>query len=559
MHSNSNTEDVPASVEKPLEADADQPEKINTTVDLENIGADKTEEKVEKPIGDEEDIVYPTGSKLALILFGNYIAIFLVALDRTIIATAIPRITDQFHSLNDVGWYAGAYLITAAGTQLIWGRIFTFYTTKYVFLTAIIIFEIGSAICGSAPNSVAFIIGRAIAGAGSAGVFSGTTLLVTQVVPLGRRPILIGLVGAIFAVASVAGPLLGGAFTDSKATWRWCFYINLPLGAIILSVLILILKPKPVSNPTTLRQKIGRLDPLGTLFFLPGIICLLLALQWGGTTYAWSSGRIIALFVLFGLLITTFICIQIRQQENATIPPRIFAYRNVHCGMLYTLSVGGGMVSILYGLPIWFQAVRGVSAVHSGIDTLPMVMALVVGATGAGALTTATGWYNPFLFFCVVMMSVGSGLISTFQVDTGHAAFIGYQVIFGLGLGTGAQQASIAAQAVLKQKDVATGISVMFFAQSLGGSIFVAVAQTLFDNDLLTKLSQIANIDPQAVLSAGATGVRDIVSPGELPTVLFAYNEALRRSFYVTVAVSCLAIVPACGFQWVNVKGKKHA
>ena len=319
-------------------------------------------------------------------------------------------------------------------------------------------------------------------------------------------------------------------------------------------ILVFLLRLAPKENSASLRQQIIRLDPLGTLVFLSSTICLLLALQFGGATYPWDNARVIALFVLAGVLAIAFTGLQMWQQENSTLPPRIIRNRSISLGATYSLCVGGAMISLLYCIPIWFQAVKGVSAVRSGIDTLPMVLALVVSAIISGSIITRTGWYNPWMFFSATLMSIGAGLITTWRVDTGHAKWIGYQVIFGLGLGTGMQQSSLAAQAILSQIDVPTGVSIMFLAQNLGGAIFISVGQSVFTNHLVSGLSAIAGIDASQILASGATGVRSAVSSSQLTTVLMTYNDALVKAFIVALAVSCFSLVPALGMEWKNVK-----
>ncbi|KAJ5996949.1 hypothetical protein N7499_006736 [Penicillium canescens] len=503
----------------------------------------------------EDDSQFPTGIRLAIIIVSILFAMFLVALDRTIIATAVPRIANQFNALDDISWYASAYLLTSCATQLSWGKVYTYYSTKSVFLAAILVFEVGSALCGGAPNSNAFIVGRAIAGIGSAGIFSGATVIIAQIVPLAKRPIYVGLMGSTFGFSSVIGPLLGGAFTD-KVTWRWCFYINLPIGGFTLLVLFLFLAvPPPLHTSTyTWKRQILRLDPLGSVLFLPSVICFLLALQWGGTTYPWANGRIIALFVISGILMIAFVAVQIWLKSDATVPPHIFNQRSIISGVVFAMCVGGGLISMLYTLPLWFQGVRGTTAVKSGIDTIPMVLALVVGAILSGGIITATGYYVPWMFVAAVLMSTGAGLMTTFKLDTNHAAWIGYQVLFGFGIGTGLQQPSLAAQTVLPMEEVAIGVSLMFFSQSLGGAVFIAVAQSLFQNYLGAELPHIQGIDSAKVLAAGATGLVDAVPADKLTEVLIVYNDGLHRSFIVGVAVSCLMIIPALTMEWRTIK-----
>ncbi|KAJ7460118.1 DHA14-like major facilitator [Mycena galericulata] len=515
---------------------------------------------VASPVGEEDD--YPHGIKLALLTFALCLSVFLLALDNTIIATAIPKITDQFHSLDDVGWYGSAYLLTTAATQLLFGKFYSFLPVKWVFVAAISTFELGSLLCGVAPNSNALIVGRAIAGLGSAGIFSGALIIVANTVPLAKRPLYTGIIGGMYGIASVAGPLLGGVFTDSKVTWRFCFYINLPIGGVALAVVIFLFKmPKRgqvKSGPATFTERFALFDPWGAFVFIPAIVSLLLALQWGGSKYPWNSARIIALFVVFGVLIIVFVGIQFWKQDSGTIPPRILKKRSIWSGALYAFCIGSSFFILSFYIPIWFQAIRGVSAVHSGIDNLPMVLSLVVASIIAGGLITSVGYYTPFMIASSVITAVGTGLVSTFKVNTNHTKWIPYQLICGLGVGFGLQQPMIAAQTVLDMKDVPIGTSIIVFAQTLGGALFISIAQNVFTNKLVAGLvKSVPGVDPAIVLSAGATSLKDAVAPEFLDAVLFVYNEALVAAFYVSVAMACLSLAGALVIEWRSVKGKK--
>ncbi|KAJ6611347.1 major facilitator superfamily domain-containing protein [Mycena sp. CBHHK59/15] len=462
----------------------------------ETLNSYASDEK-EKAPGNEDD--YPHGLKLGLLMISLCLSVFLVAL---IIATAIPKITDQLKSLADVSW-------ASASTQLLFGN-----PTK-VYIVAISVFEIGSALCGAASDSKALIMGRAIAGSGTAGIFSGALIIVAHAVPLAKHPLFMGLIGAMYGIASVAGPLMGGVLMD-EVTWRWCFYINLPIGTVTLLVMTFFFKmPKSAEHEAPImvirEQCINQFDPWGTL-------CSSLPLFWRGSKYEWKSGRIIALFLLFGILIIGFLAVQ-SSVKDVTVPLRIFKTRSIWAGAFFSFCLSSWYFIIVFYLPIWFQAVRGVSAVKSGIDNLPMILSVVVSSLLAGSVITILGYYTPFILLSTILMSI----------------------VFGLGVGFGLQQSILAAQTVLDVNDVAIGTSIpIFMTNSL---VFGLVAH-------------VPGMSPMLVLSAGATSLMTAISAEYLPAVLQVYNNTLMSAVYVSVAMTVLSFVGAAAMEWKSIKGK---
>lgn len=306
------------------------------------------------------------------------------------------------------------------------------------------------------------------------------------------------------------------------------------------------------------KARLQQFDGYGTIVFLPMIVCLLLALQWGGSTYKWSDGRIIALLVIFVLLLVTFVAIQFWKQDNATVPPRVLKQRTVAAGAWFCFCLGAAFFIMVFYLPIYFQSIKSATATKSGIMSLPLILTLVVASIIAGGIITKVGYYTPFVIASSVFMSVGAGLLTTFATNTGHSKWIGYQIVFGFGVGLGMQQPLIAIQTVLPKSDVPIGTAIVMFSQTLGGALFISVAQNVFTNKLLSNLEAIVpDLNPAVVLAAGATNLKNVVDPKDLSGVLTAYNGAIVNCFYVSVALAVVSGFGAVFMEWKSVKGKQ--
>ncbi|KAJ5107401.1 hypothetical protein N7456_004076 [Penicillium angulare] len=506
------------------------------------------------PPVDENNAKLLSGYKLAALVFGLSCCVFCTALDSTIVATSVPKIATQFHSLEDVGWYASSYMLTTCAVTLPFGRVYTLFPPKWTYLSALFLFELGSLICGIAPSSLTFIIGRAIAGLGGGGLLTGSLVIISKCVPVHRRPVFSGLIMGMYAIASVVAPPLGGAFTD-HVTWRLCFYINLPFGAVTgVAVFFTFQNTKPIVQ-ATLKEMLWGMDPLGTLIFVSAIVSLLLALQWGGSVYPWGNGRIIALFAVFGALLGCFVCLQLYLGKKAILPPHLLCRRNIWGSALFAFCANGVLISFVYYLPIWFQAVKGTSATRSGLMNLPFILSNVLMTMLSGVFVTMAQYLSPFMLLSALMTCISAGILTTLEPTSGSAKWAGYQFFIGIAIGTGFQLPIFVVQTTLPATDIPIATALMTFAPLLGGSVFVSVAQNLFNNRLVAGLkAQMTQTDVLAVLQAGPTGLWDRYQGDMLQTLLKVYNAAVTRTFYVGIGLAGASLIGAGVVQWRSPK-----
>ncbi|KAI9293525.1 MFS general substrate transporter [Neoconidiobolus thromboides FSU 785] len=510
-------------------------------------------------IENPEDLLDSTNDlttfKKVPLIFGLVLSIFIASLDNTIISTAMAKIVSEFNALDSVTWVAGSYLLTSTAIQPLYGKISDIFGRKYTILMALFIFTVGSIVCGAAPNMIVLIIFRAISGIGGGGLYSLSIIIISDLIPPRIRGIFIAIASGIYAVASIVGPLVGGAFSD-KVTWRWAFYINIPICTITFIIVFFFLNlPIPKGN---MREKLGRVDFYGAVTLMLFTICLVLGLTWGGGEYEWNSAAVIVPLVLAGLFLIAFIYVESKAVKEPIVPGRVLN-RNTISANISAFFVGALFMVSVYYLPIYYQVVRNYDATNSGLELLPLMLGAVACNFVNGIIVTKTGKYRFISIIGGIFLIVGAALYgSLYRVNITRAEEIIFPLIIGFGVGLSFQNSIMVVQIASTDEDVATSTSLAFFSNLLGSLVGLAIQGTIFNNYLASTLHQLLpELDTKLMLSS----VNMIYSlpDDQLNQVLYAYIQSFRILYLSMIPYAAIAFITSLFLKHIPVRGHEKS
>ncbi|GAA4766828.1 MFS transporter [Streptomyces sanyensis] len=469
------------------------------------------------------------------------LGMLLAALDQTIVATALPTIVSELGGMNHLSWVVTAYMLASTAATPLWGKLGDQYGRKKLFQTAIVIFLIGSALCGIAQDMTQLIAFRAVQGLGGGGLMVLSMAIVGDLVPPRERGRYQGLFGAVFGATSVLGPLLGGLFTQ-HLSWRWVFYINLPVGVVALLVIAAVLH-------IPVRDERHTIDYLGTFLIASVATCLVLVASLGGTTWEWGSPQIVGLAVLGAVLLAAFLAVE-RRAAEPVLPLKLFRIRTFTLVAVISFVIGFAMFGAMTYLPTFLQVVRGVTPTMSGVHMLPMVLGLLITSTLSGQLVSRTGRWKVFPVLGTAVTAVGLLLLHRLTENSSDWQLSLCFLVFGAGLGLVMQVLVLVVQNAVGYEDLGVATSGATFFRSIGASFGVAVFGTVFTNRLEDKLAgalagrQVPAGAGPAELAADPRAMAEL--PAALrPSVLHAYATAITDVFLYAVPVVAVAFVVA--------------
>ncbi|MEV5317377.1 MDR family MFS transporter [Streptomyces sp. NPDC052687] len=483
------------------------------------------------------------------------LGMLLAALDQTIVSTALPTIVSELGGMDHLSWVVTAYLLASTAATPLWGKLGDQYGRKRLYQTAIVIFLIGSALCGMAQNMAELIAFRALQGLGGGGLMVLSMAIVGDLVPPRDRGRYQGLFGAVFGATSVLGPLLGGVFTE-HLSWRWVFYVNLPVGVVALAVIASVLHiPRKGTRHV--------IDYLGTFLIAAVATCLVLAASLGGTTWRWTSPQITGLAVLGVLLAAVFVAVE-RRAAEPVLPLKLFRTRTFTLSAVISLVVGFAMFGTMTYLPTFLQVVQGVSPTMSGVHMLPMVLGLLLASTASGQIVSRTGRWKVFPIAGTGITTLGLLLLQELDERSSDAQISTFFFVFGLGLGLVMQVLVLIVQNAVSYEDLGVATSGVTFFRSIGAAFGVAVFGTIFAGrlgDKLTAALRGAELPPGVSADALEADPRGLAQlPPELrPTALHAYATALTDVFLYAAPVALAGFVLAWFLKEDRLRGSVTA